>query len=235
MKKIALFFLTFIFSTNVLASQQTSNEIELNTPVRWYAKALSNAIFKMAYPSNRDADGVEHASAIAREFLQTLDVKDGVVLISPAEFIDKCMSVYQAFDASTKCSNALMDAVHFHNELVQSFANANALNDRNTKIEWHFRVWYSALSVVLDLDLDPLVNIFSDYMNTVNNTASLNEWLSECNRAMQFISSSNTPYHKDAVVRMQSHDFSCQKYIEALEQTYNEFRAEYHTETTLKL
>ena len=235
MKKIALFFLTFIFSTNVFASQQTSNEIELNTPVRWYAKALSNAIFKMAYPSNGDADGVEHASAIAREFLQTLDVKDGVVLISPAEFIDKCMSVYQAFDASTKCSNAVMDAVHFHNELVQSFANANALNDRNTKIEWNFRVWNSALGVVLDLDLVPLANIFNDYMKSVNNIASLNDWLAECNRAMQFISSSNTPFHKDAVVRMQSHDFSCQKYIEALEQKYNEFSAAYSTETTIKL
>ncbi len=237
MKKIILPIFIFGISSSVLASELSSNQIDLNKPVRWYAKALSNAIFKMIYSDDQSADGAERGNAVSKEFLQTLDIKDGVVSISPAEFIEKCMSVYQAADASTKCSDALIDAVHKHNSLVQTFGDLTnlsiGLSDMNAKIKWDFRVWYNALTAILDLDLDPLVNIFNDYMNTVNNTASLNEWLSECNRAMQFISSSNTPYHKDAVVRMQSHDFSCQKYIETLVQKHNEFKNAYDSEKTI--
>ena len=240
MKKLLLFFLISIFSINGFANQQSNNsQLELNTPVRWYAKALSNAIFTMVYQSNQSADGAEQASAISKAFLQTLDIKDGVALISPAEFIDKCMSVCQASDASTKCSDALMDAVHRHNTLVQTYGDLTNLSigvtDMNAKIEWSFRVWYSALTAILDLDLDPLANIFGDYMNSVNNTASLNDWLGECNRALQYISSNDMPYHKDAVVRLESHGFTCQKYIETLVQTHNEFKDAYSTESEIKL
>ncbi len=237
MKKTVLFFLISILSTNAFAEQQIGNEIDLNTPVRWYAKALSNAIFVMHYKNNQDADGAEQASAISKAFLQTLDIKDGIVLLSPAEFIEKCMSVYQVSDASTKCSDAMIDAVHRHNELSNTFTAANILStsDMNTKTEWNFRVWYSALSEILDLDLDPLANIFGDYMNSVNNTASLNEWLSECNRALQFISSSNEPYHKDAIIRIQAHDFSCQRYIETLVQKHNEYTEAFGGATEITL
>lgn len=235
MKKIILSIFMSVISSGVMANDVSSNQIDLNKPVRWYAKALSNAIFTMHYKYNHSADGAQQASAIAREFLQTLDIKNGVVSLSVAEFIEKCMSVYHKPDADKKCSDAVIDAVRFHNELTKSFTNLNTL-DMSTKIEWNFRVWYNALTAILVSDSAvPLANIFSDYMKSVNNMASLNDWLAECNRALQHISSNNTPYHKDVVVKLESHGFTCQKYIESLSQTQNEFKELYGAETEIKL
>lgn len=234
MKKIILSIFMSVISSGVMANDVSSNQIDLNKPVRWYAKALSNAIFKMHYQYNLSADGAKQASIISEEFLQTLDIKNGVVSLSVAEFIEKCMSVYHKPDADKKCSDAVIDAVHFHNELTKSFTNLDTL-DMSTKIEWKFRVWYNALYAILDSDSFILSNIFSDYMDSVKNMASLNDWLTECNRALQYISSDNTPYHKDAVVRLESHGFTCQKYIESLLQTQDEFKKLYGTETEIKL
>lgn len=220
-----------VISSGVMANDVSSNQIDLNKPVRWYAKALSNAIFTMHY----NAEGAEQASIIRKKFLQTLDIRDGVVSLSVAEFIEKCMSVYHKPDADKKCSDAVIDAVRFHNELTKSFTNLNTL-DMSTKIEWNFRVWFNALTAILVSDSAvTLANIFSDYMKSVNNMASLNDWLAECNRALQHISSNNTPYHKDVVVKLESHGFTCQKYIESLSQTQNEFKELYGTETEIKL
>lgn len=234
MKKIILSIFMSVISSGVMANDVSSNQIDLNKPVRWYAKALSNAIFTMHYKYNLNADGAEQANIISKKFLQTLDIKNGVVSLSVAEFIEKCMSVYHKPDADKKCSDAVIDAVHFHNELTKSFTNLDTL-DMSTKIEWKFRVWYNALTAILDSDSFTLTNTFSDYMKSVNNMASLNDWLAECNRALQYISSNNTPSHKDDVVRLKSHGFTCQKYIESLSQKQNEFKKLYGTETEIKL
>lgn len=236
MKKIILPIFMSVISSSVLANDVSSTQLDMNKSVRFYAKALQQAVFTMHYKYNQSADGAEQASAISKEFLQTLDIKDGVVQISIAELIEKCMTVYQKSDADIKCSDAAIDAVHKHNILVKEFTPVQYLltTDMNTKIKWSFRVWYSALSKILDLDSEPLVNTFADYMKSVSNIASLNEWLSECNRAMQYISSSNEPYLKDVISRLKSHDFTCQRYIENLVQTHNEFTKAYHTETVIE-
>lgn len=235
MKKIILSIFISVISSGVMANDVSSNQIDLNKPVRWYAKALSRAIFKMHYQYNLSADGAEQASIISEEFLQTLDIKNGVVSLSVAEFIEKCMSVYHKPDADKKCSDAVIDAVHFHNELTKSFTNLDTL-DMSTKIEWKFIIWQNALYAILDSDsVVTLSSIFIDYMESVNNMASLNDWLTECNRALQYISSDNTSYHKAAVVRLESHGFTCQKYIESLLQTQDEFKKLYGTETEIKL
>lgn len=186
-KTLSVIGMLFMISDAAFAAK--SIPIDLNTPVRWHSHSIINAFVHMVDKAHGNFDA---ALDMADDFEQTMTITDLTITISPAEIVEKCMSVYHNKKAKNRCTDMVVDAIDRHNDIVNRYSSTGiaSMDDMATKIKWD--VWellaalnnapkgHSGNANISRTLANDYFDDFSNWMDSVNYVASLNEWVEKC-------------------------------------------------------
>ncbi len=135
------------------------------------------------------------------------------------------------------CATLVINAINEHNSIVSMYSSdlSSPITNRAQKVKWERWTWTTVFSQMLPDDeytFQLLMN-FSDALYKADNMMSLDDWYSVCSAALSNISteqqlSDNPMFDLDdsekakLVKIIGQYQFTCDKYVNSLEQIYNE-------------
>jgi len=227
MKKIISAICGALMICSAAVANETYITVHWNTPIELYVLAIELCDKNLEYDE-------------IRPFVQSLEIAFGdksksqaSVIITPSGLIAHCMRIHQNTE---DCTNLVINAINEHNNIVSMYSSnlSSPINNRSQKVKWERWTWINVFSRMLPDNEYTFIlfNSFSDALTAANGMMSLDDWNVVCSAALSELTTKqllydpifnlDDPKKAKLVEIIEEYQFTCDNYVAALENIYNE-------------